>query len=146
MRLKGGKNYVKTDFKVRTYGNIIIKCVIPKNVHTPSPPQRATEIQKGGGSVRWQFLRGWGWQGISYFTLNRCSKAKIFFFHQWFFICGWLSAFPLLAQFYITTAVGSWIKVWLSMGSFVAQYIAVFNIMRSCCIKLSPNTFLTKKK
>ena len=32
------------------------------------------------------------------------------------------------------------------MGSFVAQYIAVFNIMRSCCIKLSPNTFLTKKK
>ena len=50
MKLKEGKNYVKTDFKVRTYGNIIIKCVIPKNVHTPSPPQRATEIQKGGGS------------------------------------------------------------------------------------------------
>ena len=38
MRLKGGKNYVKTDFKVRTYGNIIIKCVIPENVHTPPPP------------------------------------------------------------------------------------------------------------
>ena len=29
MKLKEGKNYVKTDFKVRTYGNIIIKCVIP---------------------------------------------------------------------------------------------------------------------
>ena len=25
MKLKEGKNYVKTDFKVRTYGNIIIK-------------------------------------------------------------------------------------------------------------------------
>ena len=54
MKLKEGKNYVKTDFKVRTYGNIIIKCVIPENVVTPPPPppRRATEIQKGGGSVR----------------------------------------------------------------------------------------------
>ena len=50
--VKGGKNYVKTDFKVRTYGNIIIKCVIPENVHTPPPPGRATEILKGGGSIR----------------------------------------------------------------------------------------------
>ena len=38
MKLKEGKNYVKTDFKVRTYGNIIIKCVIPENVHTPPLP------------------------------------------------------------------------------------------------------------
>lgn len=54
MKLKEGKNYVKTDFKVRTYGNIIIKCVIPENVHTPPlpPPQRAREIRKGGGSIR----------------------------------------------------------------------------------------------
>ena len=55
MKLKEGKNYVKTDFKVRTYGNIIIKCVIPENVVTPPPPpppRRATEIQKVGGSVR----------------------------------------------------------------------------------------------
>ena len=37
MKLNEGKNYVKTDFKVRTYGNIIIKCVIPENVHTPPP-------------------------------------------------------------------------------------------------------------
>ena len=36
-RLKGKKNYVKTDFKVRTYGNITIKCVIPGNVVTPPP-------------------------------------------------------------------------------------------------------------
>ena len=37
MKLKEGKNYVKTDFKVRTNGNIIMKCLIPENVHTPSP-------------------------------------------------------------------------------------------------------------
>ena len=91
MRLKGWKNYVKTDFKVRTYGNIIIKCVIPENFHTPPPPRRATEIQKRGGISKIAIFEGWGWQAISYFTLNRCSKAKIIFFiDDFLFAVGWV--------------------------------------------------------
>ena len=54
MKLKEGKNYVKTDFKVRTYGNIIIKCVIPENVHTPPPLPHGGQGKFGreGGSIR----------------------------------------------------------------------------------------------
>ena len=49
MKLKEGKNYVKTDFKVRTYGNIIIKCVIPENVHSPIPHGGQRKFRREGG-------------------------------------------------------------------------------------------------
>ena len=72
-----------------------------------SPPWRATEIQRRGGSKRWPFPSRWGWllevfftggwskigglletnscsveQAISYFTVNQCFKAEIWIFFR----------------------------------------------------------------
>ena len=51
-------------------------CVVLENIHTPSP-RRATELHRGGGgwSKRRQFPIDL--KAISYFTVNRCFKAKI---------------------------------------------------------------------
>ena len=91
MKLKEGKNYVKTDFKVRTYGNIIIKCVIPGNVVTPPPPSptEGNGNSEGRGVRKIAIFEGRGWQAISYFTLDRCSKAKIII-DDFLFAVGWV--------------------------------------------------------
>ena len=59
-------------------------CVVPENMHTPSP-RRATELQRergGGGGSKGDNFRGGvpskiDLQAIIYFTVNRCFKAKI---------------------------------------------------------------------
>ena len=79
----------------------------------PHPPWRATEIQRGGGSRRWKFLRGWGGglllevffpgaqgnivklskpnscsveQAISYFAANDLFKQKLLFSSMIFYL------------------------------------------------------------
>ena len=60
MKLKEGKNYVKTDFKVTTYGSIIIKCVISENVHTPPSPTEGKGNSEGRGVHKIATFEGLG--------------------------------------------------------------------------------------
>ena len=80
---------------------------------SPPPPWRAAEIQRGGGSRRWKFLRGWGWgwllevfipgaqsnivklsktnscsveQAIGYFAANGLFKQKLLFSSMIFYL------------------------------------------------------------